>query len=277
MTFVEDAFPPSYWSAAGEEHEPAALDKAFSTVKSAVVRAIVEVPNSDLVMNQLFAVGQGKGWVVERLVKWVEESRDGREDMLICAAHMLAALGRKGEFRSQLSTRSRRPSLTLTDEHCVSLVHEYGVAPPLGKIAIKMSALQFEKATNGARPGEVTQILFGVVSLLRHLSIPGESPSLCSRGNSRLSTTLFAVANKAILGDTGIIGSVSTLLQRELDIVGPLQNAVVGLLKHLTAANGESRVVSPCWTSLTSLPHSPQLTPPTREALRTPRGRCRHH
>ncbi|ORY58020.1 hypothetical protein BCR35DRAFT_209510 [Leucosporidium creatinivorum] len=149
-------------------------------------------------MNQLFAVGQGKSWIVERLVKWVEESKEGREDLLICAAHMLAALGRK-------------------DEHCVSLVHEYGVAHPLGKIAIKMSALQFEKATNGTRPGEVTQILFGVVSLLRHLSIP--------------------VANKAILGDTGIIGPVSTLLQRELDIVGPLQNAVVGLLKHLTAAN----------------------------------------
>lgn len=100
MTFVENASSPSYWSAAGEEQEPAALDKAFSTVKSAVVRAIVEAPNSDLVMNQLFAVGQGKSWVVERLVKWVEESKDGREDMLICAAHMLAALGRKGESQS---------------------------------------------------------------------------------------------------------------------------------------------------------------------------------
>lgn len=106
MTFVEDATPPSYWSATGEEQEPAALDKAFSTVKSAVVRAIVEAPNSDLVMNQLFAVGQGKSWIVERLVKWVEESKEGREDLLICAAHMLAALGRKGEFL--LAVRGRR-------------------------------------------------------------------------------------------------------------------------------------------------------------------------
>lgn len=71
----------------------------------------------------------------------------------------------------------------------MSLVHEYGIAPPLGKIAIKMSALQFEKATNGARPGEVTQILFGVVSLLRHLSIPGALVGYCLLVN--ISLTFF--------------------------------------------------------------------------------------
>jgi hypothetical protein len=126
-----------------------------------------------------------------------------------------------------------------------------------------MSALQFEKATNGARPGEVTQILFGVVSLLRHLSIPGRSASLRSPADPRLILSPCTVANKAILGDTGIIGPVSTLLQRELDIVGPLQNAVVGLLKHLTAANGERRLVASRPPSLTLPLCSPQLAPPT--------------
>lgn len=176
MTFVKSASPPSYWSLAegAEEHDPAALEKAFSSVKSAVVRAIVEAPNSDVVMHQLFgASGQGKSWVVERLVKWVEETQQGREDMLICAAHMLAALGRKGESSINTLGVGADAPLGDADEHCISLVHDYGLAPPLGKIAIKMAGLQFEKATNGARPGEVTQILFGVVSLLRHLSIPG--------------------------------------------------------------------------------------------------------
>lgn len=97
FTFVESASAPTYW--VRESDDPAAVEKAFGAIKSAVVRTIVESPNSDVVMEKLFGEQEeegGKNWVVEKLVKWVEEDKEGREDLLICAAHMLAALGRKG-------------------------------------------------------------------------------------------------------------------------------------------------------------------------------------
>ncbi|KAK4057274.1 hypothetical protein OIO90_001771 [Microbotryomycetes sp. JL221] len=196
MDFVETTTVPSNWDLAGRIDS--ATDKAFSLIKSATIRAIVEAPNSDLVMNKLFAIGN-KSWLVVRLVGWLEKDQTGREDLLICGSHMLAALARK-------------------DEHCVSLVHQYGVAVPLSKIVIEKSIQQFDRTGDGAaRPGEVTQILYGTVGLLRHLAIP--------------------VANKTLLGEQGFIGPVSRLLQPKMDVVGPLQNSVVGLLKHLTAAN----------------------------------------
>ncbi|KAK4705703.1 hypothetical protein P7C70_g506, partial [Phenoliferia sp. Uapishka_3] len=197
LSFIESATPPKHWERLLEDEDK----KVFGTVKTAVVRAVVEAPNSDEVMDKLFnkSEGEGKNWIVEKLVGWVGETKEGREDLLICAAHMLAALGRK-------------------DEHCVILVQEYGLAGPLSRLVVEKVQQQLSKAS--VRPGEVTQILFGVVSLLRHLSIP--------------------VPNKAILGETGVIETVSLLLRPELDMVTPLQNAVVGLLKHLTASNRSS-------------------------------------
>lgn len=62
------------------------------------------------------------------------------------------------------------------DEHCVQLVQEYGLARPLAKLVEEKVEQQFLKS--GSRPGEVTQILFGLVSLLRHLAIPGSFLSL---------------------------------------------------------------------------------------------------
>lgn len=101
FTFIESSSPPYHWSASYEDESGLTPDagaaKAFATIKSAVVRAVVECPNEDSVMNQLFEGEEGeKSWVVERLVRWVEEAKEGREDLMICAAHMLAALGRKG-------------------------------------------------------------------------------------------------------------------------------------------------------------------------------------
>ena len=95
--FVELASPPAYWGGLSEDGG-AFGEKGFATVKSAVMRAVVEAPNSDGVMNRLFS-GEGKSWVVEKLVGWVRKPKEGREDLLICAAHMLAALGRKGKHR----------------------------------------------------------------------------------------------------------------------------------------------------------------------------------
>ena len=91
-------FRSANWAKFGETEEEGFGAKAFATVKSAVVRAVVEAPNSDAVMDKLFMHGEGKNWVLEKLVEWVGETREGREDLLICAAHMLAALGRKGAY-----------------------------------------------------------------------------------------------------------------------------------------------------------------------------------
>lgn len=112
--FVEHAAPPAYWAGVGESGSGFG-DKEFATVKSAVMRAVVEAPNSDEVMNRLFA-GEGRSWVVEKLVGWVGSPTEGREDLLICAAHMLAALGRKGgHSRGRLVNCVRAP-LTARDD-----------------------------------------------------------------------------------------------------------------------------------------------------------------
>ncbi|GAA5890729.1 hypothetical protein JCM8208_004976 [Rhodotorula glutinis] len=203
LTFIAHAKMPAYWTFAASD-DPARANKAFAAVKAAVVRAVVEAPNNDEVMERLWSETRGrdgqegtaKSWLVEMLVRWLEEAQDeGREDMLIAAAHVLAGLGRK-------------------DEHTLSLVHDYALAEPLARIV--------SERVNGAigrtgRPGETTQILFGVVSLLRHLAIPA--------------------ANRDVLGKTGVISPAAELLRRELDMVQPLQGAVIGLLKHLVTGN----------------------------------------
>lgn len=114
LTCVHTAAPPPYWTTATSE--PERLAKAFSTTKASLVRAVVEAPNSDLVMERLWTETRssdgrvGRSWLIEMLVRWVEEAQgEGREDMLICAAHMLAALGRKGAVTiSHLSGYQKR-------------------------------------------------------------------------------------------------------------------------------------------------------------------------
>ncbi|GAA5988181.1 hypothetical protein JCM10908_002098 [Rhodotorula pacifica] len=204
LDFVETAKTPASWTEWTED--PARVEKAFSAIKASVVRAIVEAPNSDEVMERLWSEtrlssGDGteaefrhsKSWLVERLVQWLRRSEidDGREDLLICAAHMLASLGRR-------------------DEYTLSLVRYYGLAEPLARIVRERVAGAIGKT---GRPGETTQILFGVVSLLRHLAIPPP--------------------NREVIGGTGIAPVLTQLLRPELDVVQPLQLAAVGLLKHL--------------------------------------------
>lgn len=61
------------------------------------------------------------------------------------------------------------------------------------------------------------QVLHGVVGLLKNLAIPG--------------------ANKQALCDAGVIEPCLSLLSTSYDMVVPLQNAAVGVLKHLCAGN----------------------------------------
>ncbi|GAA6060054.1 hypothetical protein JCM10212_001051 [Sporobolomyces blumeae] len=214
LDFIESSTVPSLWTSGTDELER--VTKAHSTVKAAVVRAVVECPNDDSVMEALWSESKGdqKGnWLVERLVGWLEREGDEgwREDLVVCAAHFLAGLGRR-------------------DEYTEALVQDYGLAAPLARIierrtrlALRPPPIKHEpgavppSATPASRPGETTQILYGVVSLMRHLAIP--------------------LKNRSVVAETGIVSVVAQLLRRELDIVQPLQMSVVGLLKHLTALN----------------------------------------
>jgi hypothetical protein len=103
LDFIEKSTLPLSYSNLAED--PPSAIKGFSKIKSAIVRASVEVPNSDVVMEMMFNPGDDfKGsrmsMIISRAVWWIKDPVEGREDLLICATHLLAALGRKGRFFS---------------------------------------------------------------------------------------------------------------------------------------------------------------------------------
>lgn len=161
LDFVEFAMPPPHRSEADDI-------KAFSAIKASVVRALVEVPNSEVVMAELFSASKEDS-IVPRLVSWLEAPAT-RQDLIICATHMLAALGRTGP-----SSSNSWPGLTFADAHCLALVNNYSIAPRIAKL-LHDKALPQSSATS-TRLGEDTQLIFGLVSLLRHLAIPRQSAS----------------------------------------------------------------------------------------------------
>lgn len=103
----------------------------------------------------------------------------------------------------------------ILDQFCVSLVHDHGIGKPLARLLQEYSRAPANTAAS--RPGEATQILHGVTGLLRNLAIPGP--------------------NKQILCDLDVIEPCAGLLKPELDMVLPLQNSAVGILKHLCSGN----------------------------------------
>jgi hypothetical protein len=64
-------------------------------------------------------------------------------------------------------------NLAPADEHCVVLVERDGLAEPLVGLSEEAESPETKART---RPGEATQVLHGVASLLKHLSIPGQFP-----------------------------------------------------------------------------------------------------
>ncbi|GAA5936520.1 uncharacterized protein JCM15063_001909 [Sporobolomyces koalae] len=201
LDFVELAEPPHTWPTRdGSERQR--LQKTIETVKAATIRAIVECTNDDLVMQEVWKWttgtedGQPKNWLIEKLVKWLSDGKNDREDLTVCASHMLAGLG-----RSDASTES--------------LVHDYALVGMLSEIIERRVPLAFRStAGEDSKARENTQILYGVVSLMRHLAIP--------------------LKNRPIVSKTRIVATISRLLEPSVDIVKPLQMSVVGLLKHLT-------------------------------------------
>jgi hypothetical protein len=62
-------------------------------------------------MEAFFEDTMGRNWVVEEMAAWIEKASKGeledREDLVVCATHMLAAMGRKGTpFSPYIGTTS---------------------------------------------------------------------------------------------------------------------------------------------------------------------------
>lgn len=132
LDFIQDGVAPTTWS--DWTYNRPRTAKAFSAIKASVVRAVVETPNSDEVMQQLWSETRPDepNWLVERLVGWLRDAKldDGREDLLICAAHMLASLGRRGQSRfSPLKTVSQLKKLDLLQMSTHSLSCEITGSP----------------------------------------------------------------------------------------------------------------------------------------------------
>ncbi|CDU22695.1 uncharacterized protein SPSC_01325 [Sporisorium scitamineum] len=98
-------------------------------------------------------------------------------------------------------------NLARSDAHCLSLVQEHKLAPFLAKLLAQADDIQ---------------VAHGLVSLLKNLSIPAR--------------------NKAVIGQLDVIGAVVRFMNRDKDMVQPLQFATVGLLKHLCAGDTANAV-----------------------------------
>lgn len=101
------------------------------------------------------------------------------------------------------------------DDVCTTLVQDYNLAATTADILQAYTAN--ENVSTSGQPGEAVQVLHGVVGLVKNLSIAG--------------------ANKQTLCDSGVIEPCLSLLKDSYDMVVPLQNAAVGVLKHLCAGN----------------------------------------
>lgn len=91
-------------------------------------------------------------------------------------------------------------NLARSDAHCLSLVQEHALAPFLASLLSEASDIK---------------VAHGLVSLLKNLCIPA--------------------SNKTVIGQLGVIEAVVPFMNRDKDMVQPLQFATVGLLKHLCA------------------------------------------
>ena len=98
-------------------------------------------------------------------------------------------------------------NLARSDAHCLSLVQEHGLAPFLASLLAQADDIK---------------VAHGLVSLLKNLSIPAP--------------------NKVIIGELGAIQAVVRFMNRDKDMVQPLQFATVGLLKHLCAGVTENAI-----------------------------------
>lgn len=117
----------------------------------------------------------------------------------------------------------------------MTLVHQYQILPTL------QSALQERTNTDrppSSRPGENTQVLHGLVSLLKHLAIPGSILLLLDI------TVIIAdcesvpkVPNKPLIASRDTFKAMTSCLSPSHDLASPLQAAAIGVIKVLVTNN----------------------------------------
>lgn len=201
MAILDEAEPPREWSteslSSGHSgppppSEPESAQEASSTflrTKAAMARAIVAVSGEDANMAKLFGKGEqgGKSWFIETLKRWMARNVSERDDLVSTAMLSMGNLAR-------------------TDDHCLALVQDHGLVPPLTQLIT---------------PDADIKVAHGVVSLLKNLSIPA--------------------ANKVVIGsENKAVTLVAPYLGPAKDHVQPLQFATVGLLKHLCSGCTEN-------------------------------------
>ena len=202
VDFVEQSSYPQRWPADDEE-----LVKSYGAVKAVASRALIAAAGEDRVLQTAFgADGQtaAHAWLVARMVRWVAGDAASRPDLVITGSVALANIAR-------------------SDRNCSALVT---VSPFADTLPSALARILIERSTPasiaGGKPGEHTQILHGVLGLLKHLSVPPE--------------------NKVVLGRLGVIEPTLGLLRPAVDVVQPLQHAAIGVLKHLCTANVDNAV-----------------------------------
>ena len=221
LDFVQYAHTPEYFLEAAQlttdddddeqeeeddDDDKVDVHKAVSSAKASVMRALIDVPNSDAVMRSFVrhlaskdaVAGSPHDALVSRLVSLlgVDDSSD-RDDLQICAAHFLAALARCDEM-----------SLALMSSR-------YGLAAALVRVLEHHVPRALARTTESGH--QAVQVIFGALGLARHLAIPA--------------------INKSLLGELGLVKLAAQCLDTRLDAVAPVQTAAVGLLKQLCAHN----------------------------------------
>lgn len=198
-------------------------EKTFSTFKADVARIVIGVCSNDKVMDEAFKAGSNVHWLLQTCMRWLQSERP---DLIITGSTMLANMARKGMHAARsIATYDNADNTLFIDEYCVTLVQDLELTPILASILNKYTPNSAGQAIGA--PGEAVQVLHGIVGLTKNLSIAGP--------------------NKQTLCDAGVIQPCLSLLTSSFDMVVPLQNAAVGVLKHLCAGNISSslKVVLP--------------------------------
>ncbi|KAG0053823.1 hypothetical protein BGZ83_000367 [Gryganskiella cystojenkinii] len=190
----------------GKTKEEAEEDgKKFAAIKADLIETVVSVTLADANMVPIFNNKE----IMSRFLEWLDIA--DREDLQTCAALCLGNVAR-------------------SDEHCVSLVHEYQAVEPLIHVVRKATDLKASHAATG---------------VLRNLALPER--------------------NREDMGNAGVIQACFPLLKKDNAL--PLQSNIVGILKRLCTNDGYNsiRVISgrEPFETLSSTPNS-------EEELETP-------
>lgn len=206
--FIEDERIPPSWRSSD------ALRKNWSMIKSATSRGLIAATSmDDVMMHCLDSEGAlASSWIVDRCQDWLQ--RKDRNDLKICSTVILANLARSGARRIHLSCPCFCSRQFPTDENCIAFVQDLQLVPVLFQTLEKSTAAT--SGTSLSKKSEGTQILHGVLSLLKHLSIP--------------------TVNKSVIGAADPFTACIASLHSSFDGAQPVQVASVGLIKHLVTS-----------------------------------------